>query len=463
MLRRVDHELRLDLKKGQPMRCWCSRVHVASLAAALYALLLPCKAEAGGFYLPTQSGSSIGLATAGSAARAQDGTTVFYNPAGMTALGRGFVEGGGFLTLNKASIRDTGSAAATPGTLGAPVPLTGDPHGEPFAVIPVPNQYAAQPWLGGTLWLGLAVTAPFGSAGKYQQDWFGRYDSIETTLTVLDVAPSLAYRVTDSLSVGGGIDVQYAYAKLVSALPNTLNPGGPTPSTDGRSVLEGDDWSVGFNVGIWLRLGDATRVGLHYRSGIMHRLEGTAEVSGLTGPLSAANGTSRASADLDLPGFVTLGVAHKLTPALTVLGEFQWFNWQTSDELRVKFANGQADLVRPQHYRNTVAVAVGVEYALTERWTLRSGVRFDETPTRDNFRSSSFPDSNYVVAAIGAGYAWGSRLVLDVGYAHGFFFSDEINLTQTFFEGTPAAATINTRGRTDVQGNSLSLTLRYHF
>jgi long-chain fatty acid transport protein len=298
---------------------------------------------------------------------------------------------------------------------------------------------------------------------KYQRDWFGRYDAIETTLTVLDVAPSLAYRVTDALAVGAGMDVQYAYAKLVSALPNTLNPGGPTPSTDGRSVLEGDDWSVGFNVGIWLRLGDATRVGLHYRSGITHRLDGTADVSGLTGPLSTANGTSRASADLHLPGFVTLGVAQKLTPALTVLGEFQWFNWQTFDALRIRFANGQADLVRPQHYRNTFAIAAGVEYALTERVTLRSGWRFDRTPTRDNFRSTSVPDSDYVVAAVGASYAASSRLALEVGYSHEFFFSDEINLTQTFFEGTAAAATINTRGRTDVQGNFLSLNLRYNF
>jgi long-chain fatty acid transport protein len=176
-----------------------------------------------------------------------------------------------------------------------------------------------------------------------------------------------------------------------------------------------------------------------------------------------ANGTSRASADLPLPGFVTLGVAQKLTPALTVLGEFQWFNWQTFEELRVRFATGQADLVRPQHYRNTVAIAGGVEYALTESVTLRLGVRFDQTPTRDNFRTSSVPDSNYVVAALGASYAASGRLALDVGYSHGFFCSDEINLTQTFFEGTAAAATIHTRGRTDVQGNFLALTLRYHF
>ena len=65
--------------------------------------------------------------------------------------------------------------------------------------------------------------------------------------------------------------------------------------------------------------------------------------------------------------------------------------------------------------------------------------------------------------ALGASYALGSGLALDVGYAHGFFFSDETHLTQTLFEGTAAPATINTRGRTDVQGNFLALTLRYYF
>jgi hypothetical protein len=68
-----------------------------------------------------------------------------------------------------------------------------------------------------------------------------------------------------------------------------------------------------------------------------------------------------------------------------------------------------------------------------------------------------------VVTAIGASYALGSRLTLDVGYSHGFFFSEEINLTQTFFEGTAAAGTINTRGRTGVQGNFLSFNVLYSF
>jgi long-chain fatty acid transport protein len=154
------------------MRCGRSRVHVARLVAALSALLLPYGTYAGGFSLPPQGGSRIGLATACSAARAQDGTTVFSNPVGMTARGRGCVEGGGSLTLTKARIRDTGPTVASPDTLGAPVPLTGDPRGEHVAAMPVPDLYVAQPWRGGTLWLGLAVLAPFGSARKYQQDWF---------------------------------------------------------------------------------------------------------------------------------------------------------------------------------------------------------------------------------------------------------------------------------------------------
>jgi long-chain fatty acid transport protein len=172
--RRVERALRLDCEERTAMRCGRSRVHVASLVAARSALLLPYGTSAGGFSLPPQGGSSIGLATAGSAARAQDGTTVCSNPVGMIARGRGFVEGGGSLTLTKASIPDTGSTAASPGTLGAPVPLTGDPRGEHVAAMPVPHLYAAQPWLGRMLWLGLAITAPFGSAGKYHQDGFGR-------------------------------------------------------------------------------------------------------------------------------------------------------------------------------------------------------------------------------------------------------------------------------------------------
>src|SRR3546814_952901 len=84
------------------------------------------------------------------------------------------------------------------------------------------------------LWLGLGVTTPFGLANHYDSDFFGRYDSLRTSVRTIDVAPTIAYAVHPKISLGGGIDVQYSDAKLVNAIP----VGAVTPATDGLFTVE---------------------------------------------------------------------------------------------------------------------------------------------------------------------------------------------------------------------------------
>src|SRR5205807_102197 len=97
---------------------------------------------------------------------------------------------------------------------------------------------------------GLGLSAPFGFVSKFQQTSFARYDSLESLVQTADVAPTVAWKVNDYLSIGAGLDEQYVHAKLVTALPNPLVPGGPTVATDGALKLTGNTWSTGFNVGI---------------------------------------------------------------------------------------------------------------------------------------------------------------------------------------------------------------------
>ena len=132
---------------------------------------------------------------------------------------------------------------ARPPPAARPFPLAGD-KGDPRTVAPVPTAFYARPLGadGGISGHGLALTAPWGLGVQYEDDWFGRYNSIETRLTTVNVSPALAYRVTEWLSIGGGVNVEYADAKLTNALPDTLAPGGPSgfPATDGISKFTGD-------------------------------------------------------------------------------------------------------------------------------------------------------------------------------------------------------------------------------
>jgi long-chain fatty acid transport protein len=417
---------------------------------------------ANGFSLPVQDALQVGRANAGNVAAASDASTAFHNPAGMTELSGPQMLAGFTVVYAGYDVDNRDSTATTPGAGGAAVPITGD-KGDPRTVQPIPTAFYARP-LGPTrdFWLGLALTAPWGLGVQYDDDWFGRYDSVETRLTTINLSPAVAYRITEWLSIGGGFNIEYADAKLTNALPNTLAPGGPTAATDGQAKFTGDDISLGYNVGVLIKPWPRTRIGLHYRSGMTHDLTGTFRVRNLTGPLAPGNGRVDAKVKLREPDVASLGVAHEVLAGTTLFAEAQWFNWSRFNELRVKFADGRADSVRGQNWKDTWSFYGGFEQRLLEKWTLRAGAGYEPTPTVDAFRNTSLPDGDRVRLAAGISYDWSERLRIDFGYAHVFSQREDIDLTQQFFEGA-AAGTTTTRARASLFVNDFALRVRYRF
>jgi long-chain fatty acid transport protein len=415
-----------------------------------------------GFSLPVQDALQVGRANAGNVAAASDASTVFHNPAGMTELDGEQTLAGMTVVYAGYDVDDRNSTASTPATGGAAVPVPGQ-KGDPRTVAPIPTAFYARP-LGEErdFWVGLALTAPWGLGVQYEDDWFGRYDSVETRLTTVNLSPSLAYRVTEWLSIGGGLNVEYADAELTNALPNTLAPGGPTPESDGTAKFTGDSLAFGFNLGVLLKPWPHTRIGLHYRSAIEHNLKGTFRVRDLSGPLAPGNGRSDADVKLKEPDVAALGVVHEALPGTTLFAEAQWFNWSRFNELRVKFSDGRADSVRKQEWKDTWSFYGGVEQRLAERWTLRGGVGYEPTPTVNAFRNTSLPDGDRVRLAAGVSYDWSEKLRIDFGYAHVFSQREDIDLTQTFFEGA-AAGTTTTRARASLFVNDFAIRVRYRF
>jgi long-chain fatty acid transport protein len=447
-----------------------ARRAAAKIAARIVFLLpfllagvgLSGSAGANGFSLPVQDALQVGRASAGTVAAASDASTVFHNPAGMTELSGEEMLAGVTVVYAGYDVDDRDSTASTPGSGGAPVLIPGD-NGHPRTVAPVPSLFYARPVTAErNLWFGLALTSPWGLGVEYNDDWFGRYDSIETRLMTVNLSPALAYRITEWLSIGGGLNVEYADAKLTSALPNTLAPGGPSPATDGTTKFTGDDFAFGFNVGALLKPWPHTRIGLHYRSAMKHHLSGTFRVRNLTGPLAPGNGRTDAKVRLNEPDVAALGIVHEVFPGTQLFGEAQWFNWSRFNELRVKFSDGRADSVRQQDWRDTWSFYGGVEQRLLENWTLRAGAGYEPTPTVDRFRNTSLPDGDRVRIGVGASYDWSNRLRFDFGYAHVFSKREDIDLTQTFFDGA-AAGTTTTRARASLFINDFALRIRYRF
>jgi long-chain fatty acid transport protein len=301
---------------------------------------LPLSVRAGSFQLSEQSASSLGTAFAGGAASAEDVSTLFFNPAGLARLDYGEFQMGLHAIMPSDEYSDRGSHYNLPGTPFNGLPVLGSNGGNAGVNHILGNMYLSQPLLRnsefGDLTVGVGVFTPFGLETDYQPDWVGRYAALRTKLTTIDIQPTIAYR-WDRFSIGAGLDIQYASARLtqaidfglaaqaplgqfVAALPAVLaaqgvpaaqipgviaatraaytNAGFVPGGRDGVTEITGDDWDYGFTVGAMLeyrKKGEGEdeflqdgRIGVSYRSKIDHTLEGDAEFRRV--PLIAAPG-----------------------------------------------------------------------------------------------------------------------------------------------------------------------------
>jgi len=411
-----------------------------SVAISASALLFSISgANAAGFYIQEQSVKGLGAAFSGSATSIDDASTIFFNPAGMTKLDGMQGNLGVHLLIPDADLTDNGSN----NVLGRPV---GENPDNPYDPTPVPNAYFAAPLeLGGNLfWAGIGISAPFGLSSDYGETSFVRFDSTETELRTINVAPSAAFAINDMISIGGGVDIQYADAELKSIVSNGV--------TEGPSTLEGDDISVGYNLGVQFKPRTDTEIGLHYRSAISHTLEGNIKVENVAG----LNFDESGSADLDLPDIATLGIAHDVTDRFRVMGQATWFGWSNFKEIQAVRDDGVAVPNVEQDYQNTYAIAIGAEYDLNNQWTIRGGYQFDETPTTNEFRTSRTPDGDRNWFSGGATYKLNEKLSLDMAATYIDVDEGTINVSRN---GGAANVIGNTEGSVGI----LAVGLNYKF
>lgn len=431
------------------------------------AALLPAAAEAAGFYLQEQSVSQQGAAYAGAAANPKDASAIFYNPAGLTALERSQVTGGISVIAPTLKFTNQGSTA---GPAGGPFAAYGGGNGgNPFDPTPIPSLYIAYTPTEGRFWYGLGISSPFGLANEYDPGWFGRYDSTKSELRTINIAPVVAFRLHDRVSIGGGPNIQWADATLENALPcppalGGLCAGGAfTPASDGFSQLKGDGWGVGYNVGMLLKVLDSTNVGVHYRSQMNQTIgNGVITVTGLPAAMGA-NGVSTGEAELKQPDIFSLGVAHQANERLTLLGSYNWFGWSNYDEIRVRFDSGAPDSVTPQGYDDSYSVALGAEWRQNANWTFRGGFQYDQTPTTLPDRGTRTPDSDRFWASFGASYDFKNNVIVDFAASHVFMKDGQIGLTKNFYTGTGLDTVVNITGKTDTRIDIFSIQATWRF
>ncbi len=401
----------------------------SAVASGILLAGLAQQATAAGFQLIEQSVSGMGTAYAGGAAQAQDATTVYFNPAGMTRLAGSQGTAGFQVIVPQAEFNDDGS-------VGLGTPLGSEESGDAGVVGLVPNLYLTNQ-IGDNLFLGLGINAPFGLATSYDDDWIGRYHAIDSSIMTVNINPSIAYRFNKTFSVGVGANAQYIKANLSNALDTFLISGGAIPG-DGELELEGDDWGFGWNLGFLAEFSEGTRVGLHYRSKIKYDVEGEADFSG---PITLVPGftDTDASSHVELPATLSVSLYHEITPEWAVMADYSRTYWHVLQELRFDFENFLPDGVTTLKWEDSNRYSLGLQYTPSAgNWTYRVGTAFDETPIpNEHYRTPRVPGEDRIWLAVGLGYKSSDNLSFDFGYAHLFVDDPQVNKSLTDTENQP--------------------------
>lgn len=399
----------------------------SKVAAAILLGLSSGYASASGFQLLETNLSGLGNAYAGSAATAENASTIFYNPAGMTQLKDREFSVGVAAVGPSFKFTDGGSS------VGA---LAGKGNGgDAGSWAAVPNAYMS--WkLSPDLYAGVGFSVPFGLETKYSSPWVGSAQANSFSVETMDLNPSIAYKVSEAVSVGGGVSYQHIdakYKRMAAVVAVSGVPASITSTTEVTANLSGDAW--GWNIGALFTVSPATKVGVSYRSTMAYDTTGSINLTGSVPAFNAA-GSSGAKASLKLPDTFILSATSQLNDKWQLLGDISWTGWSSIPKLDLVRTSGAGNGTVAQNlatdFRDTYRVALGANYQYTSDMKLKFGLGFDQSPVKGAAtRLVSLPDNDRTEIATGAQWALSGGSTLDFGIAYLTIADSPINNDQT--------------------------------
>jgi long-chain fatty acid transport protein len=282
----------------------------------------------------------MGTASAGTNAVASDASTSFHNPAGMTRIkGKEFMGTSGFIysTVKFDPDSDTPIAGGDGGDAGGPAPVLGG-----FYVHSLNDRWK----------LGASLISITGAILDYDDDWAGRYLNTEVTLITVTFYPSVAYRVNNRLSLGGGPQIMYADS---------------------------------------------------YQSEIEPEFSGDVKFSG-----GAVNADAGTDTEITLARFIRISGYHELNDRWALLGTVGWENWSEFKDVNISTGAGSQKI--PRNWDDTWKFAAGVHFRPVEKWLLQLGFAYDTSPVDSDDRTPDMPIDRQIRYATGAQYQWSERL-----------------------------------------------------
>ena len=331
--------------------------------------------------------AEIGPAFTGLTGRADDASAAFFSPAGITRLERPEV-GIQAIFVYAESRFDVDEAT-----------FEGGDADNDDRILVIPAAFYVHP-LNERWSLGFALNVPSGFGHDYGKDWSGRYLSEESDLAFVAASATVAYRVSERWSVGGGPFVMYTSSKT-KARVNNLDP----EAGDGSVRLEEDGAALGFAASTMFEFTPRTRLGLTYRSSVDPKLEGTPSFSNLDPALreilAAADllGTE-VDVDFKVPALATAGLYTEFSDRWSATGDLVWINMS---EFGITSVRIEQDSITTDHgdYRDLWIGTAGLKYRYRADRAISFGAMYGNSPISDGRRNIALPLDRVIGVGVG--------------------------------------------------------------
>lgn len=414
---------------------------------ALGTIMMVTNAQASGFNLKEQSVSALGNAFAGATAGAEDISYSYYNAAGLTRhKGTKLVVGGTYIAPRSKAREATASPSA-----GNPIVDNERYNTNIVHAAVAPNMYISHQ-IDDKWTVGASLNVPFGMITKYDDEWAGRYHGTLSKLTTVTVTPMAAYKATDELSLGAGLQMQYIKARLRNSAVT-----GSGAALDDRATLEGDTFDIGYQVGALYEFNDATRIGAAYRSEVKHKLKG--DLSFDINPMLNQDIGAR----LTTPANFTMGIYHDLNDKWSIMGEYGRTFWSSFDELRIvgkKQGPLNVTSVTEEHWKDTSFWAAGVSYKVNGQWKIRAGIAYDQGAVNEEYRTPRIPDAGRQWYSTGVQYIQNEKFTWNLGYTYIRAKDGRVNLRGDH-QGDASRGSLKALYKNDI--HILGLSMSYNF
>lgn len=321
----------------------------------------------------------------GLTALADSADTAFWNPAGITRLGK-------TLQVQNAIVFSNADFKVEEATYEG-----GDAKAKNDLFL-IPGIYYSQP-LNEDLFFSISLNIPSGIGSDYGKHWSGRYQAYGTSLVFVALTPSLAYKLSEEWSIAAGLNMMYVDSESKSQVNELLS------DEDGGIKLDESGTGAGYVLSALYEPSRDFRIGATYRSKVDVDMDGIPEFNGIGDLLLLELNKlgllgNKINVDFEVPQIANTGIFYQINPSYSVTADFLWLDMS---EFGVNHVSVGADgITVPSMFKDMYGASLGVGYRLDDKTEFSVGAFYMSSPVDKTEDRTLFLNLDRVIT-LGAG------------------------------------------------------------